>query len=117
MGTLTAFTIHAEPARCASKPVGWKAAIRRAALLRCWDLGGRLEFVAEEDDGGLRLVDPEGTARTGSDAGVALCRLFPGLWVLAPLTLIPGVRRGVGALVLVILRQRGGLAAGRGSLR
>ncbi|MEZ4383552.1 MAG: HTTM domain-containing protein [Nannocystaceae bacterium] len=91
---------------------GDDAAIRRAALLRCWDLGGRLDFAADPSlpGGALRMRSPEGAALAPSAAGVALCRLLPGLWPLAPLTLVPGVRAGIAALSLAILRQRRALA-------
>lgn len=80
--------------------------VRRVALLRCWDLAHRLRFVADDaiTDGRLHLGvpgDPR-TRRTGNDAGKRLTRVFPGLWPLWPVSVIPGV----GTLALRIVRQK-----------
>ncbi|MEZ4449766.1 MAG: HTTM domain-containing protein [Nannocystaceae bacterium] len=85
-----------------------EASIRRAALLRVWDLCGRLEFVADEAVAPERLEvwTPQGVRRSGAAAGAALCRALPGLWPLAPLAAIPGVGRGVGGLARRVLAQR-----------
>ena len=75
------------------------AAVRRAALLRGWDLCGRLDYAADEGaDLALRLRAPDGALLLGDAAGARLCRLFPALWPLAPLTLVPGLRAVVGRL-------------------
>ena len=80
------------------------AAIRRAALLRCWDLGDRLRFELDHERASqtLLLRSPEGTAFEGGRAGRELISLFPGLWWLWPISMLPGV----GALAAKILRQR-----------
>ncbi|WP_157595981.1 HTTM domain-containing protein [Plesiocystis pacifica] len=81
--------------------------VRRVALLRCWDLGQRLRFELDEDrakGAPLTLRAPDGKSTlTGADAGAVLIPLFPGLWWLWPLSLVPGV----GKLAVLILRQRG----------
>ena len=81
-----------------------EAAIRRAALLRCWDLGERLEFELDPDHGEtLSLRDPERKSKlAGGQAGRELISLFPGLWWLWPISMFPGV----GRLATMILRQR-----------
>ncbi|MCB9704645.1 MAG: hypothetical protein H6711_22395 [Myxococcales bacterium] len=82
-------------------------AIRRAALLRCWDLCGRLDFAEDPaGDGRLRLRAPGGAVLEGAAAGARLARLLPGLWIFAPLSYVPGVRSIVGALGLRALSQR-----------
>lgn len=80
-------------------------AIRRAALLRCWDLGQRLRF--ELDDTAtpqrpLTLRAPTGQHLEGAQAGRRLIALLPGLWWLWPISAFPGV----GRLAAKILRQR-----------
>ncbi len=81
------------------------AMIRRAALLRCWDLGERLcfELDRERKSPKLLLRSPDGkTTLEGARAARELISLFPGLWWLWPIGMFPGV----GALAAAILRQR-----------
>lgn len=81
-----------------------EAAIRRAALLRCWDLGERLEYELDEarSSGVLLVRSPDGKhSFEGARAGRVLIWLFPGLWWLWPFNAIPGV----GRLAAAILRQ------------
>lgn len=81
------------------------ASVRRAALLRCWDLAERLRFVADDSvpPETLRLRPPGASqALQGGAAGRALLGLLPGLLVLRPFWFIPGIP----ALVLRMLRQR-----------
>src|SRR5690606_2086962 len=85
------------------------ASIRRAALLRCWDLGGRLEFVADESVEPQSLhvrIDGEDTIRRGKQAAGDLARIMPALWWLRPLRHIPGLASPAGALALRLLDQR-----------
>ena len=79
-------------------------AIRRAALLRCWDLAERIEFEldAEREGEGVAIRDQQGKLHTGPQVGRALISLLPGLWWLWPIRWVPGVNR----LALAILRQR-----------
>ncbi len=79
-------------------------AIRRVALLRCWDLGERLEFELEPDRQGeaIALRDQQDKLHTGPKIGRALISLLPGLWWLWPVSRFPGADR----LALAILRQR-----------
>jgi hypothetical protein len=79
-------------------------AIRRAALLRCWDLGSRLEFELDRErrSDALSLRSPKGTVFEGSRAARELISLFPGLWWLWPIGMFPGVDR----IAAAILRQR-----------
>lgn len=77
--------------------------LRRAALLRPWDLCGRLVFVRERSPtpGALSLRGPgdPARARAGARAGIVLARLFPAFWPLAPLTWVPLLRWLVGWFV------------------
>jgi hypothetical protein len=81
--------------------------VRRAALLRCWDLGHRLRFEADEDvpQGSLQVRLPNGEVRGGRFAGSALARVLPGLWWLRPFRHIPGLAKSAGSVALRILRQ------------
>ncbi len=85
--------------------------VRRAALLRPWDLCGRLEFelVGPDEPSGLSVDvpawrDTSPPARChGVAAARALCWALPAFWVLLPLTWIPLARRLVGALLLRVV--------------
>jgi hypothetical protein len=79
-------------------------AIRRAALIRCWDLAERIEFELDADrqGEGIALRDQQGKLHTGPKIGRALISLLPGLWWLWPFSRFPGADR----LALAILRQR-----------
>lgn len=86
---------------------GDENAARRASLLRMWDLCGRLEYRIDDDleDESLRLRDAGDQAvkvLTGDEAGRRLIRLLPGLWLVYPLTFVPGA----GKLVLRLLSQK-----------
>jgi hypothetical protein len=86
-----------------------ETSVRHAALLRLWDLGHRLDFVADENVGPCKLVlaiDGEKDKYTGAAAGRMLIKILPGFWLLAPLRWIPVVGTAAGALVVIILRQR-----------
>jgi hypothetical protein len=85
------------------------ASVRRAALLRLWDLGHRLEFQADPDVSPEHLLlrmPGEKTTRAGARAGWALIRVMPGLWWMRGLRHIPGVSAVCGRLAIKILRQR-----------
>lgn len=81
------------------------ASVRRAALLRLWDLGGRLSFIENDDvppevlrvriEGGRRML-------SGDRAAAALTVVLPGLLWLRPFRSLPGA----GRLARAILRQR-----------
>jgi hypothetical protein len=95
------FTVHHHPG---------DDSVRRAALLRCWDLGHRLEFVANDDVPAEHLqvrIEGSDSVLRGKEAAVAFTRVLPGLWLLRPFAIIPGVSSVVGTLALRILRQRG----------
>jgi predicted secreted protein len=80
------------------------ASVRRAALLRCWDLCHRLEFVADAraQPGALCvLVSASSRPQTGAEAGAELTRVLPGLWPLAGARRLPAV----GRLALRIVDQ------------
>ncbi|PRQ08242.1 HTTM domain-containing protein [Enhygromyxa salina] len=82
-----------------------EAAIRRVALLRCWDLGERINFELDPDRTSevLLLHSPDRKhSFEGGRAARELISLFPGLWWLWPLSMFPGIGRGVA----MILRQR-----------
>lgn len=79
------------------------ASVRRVALLRMWDLGHRLEFVADSDvsANSLRVRVPgEQADRRGTDAGRALVTILPGFWWMYPWCLVPGLRALAGRVVL-----------------
>lgn len=85
------------------------ASVRRAALLRVWDLGHRLEFQEDPDVTPEQLLvrmPGDKTSRSGAQAGVALIRLLPGLWWMRGLRHVPGLSVVLGTLALKILRQR-----------
>jgi hypothetical protein len=86
-----------------------EASVRRAALLRVWDIGGCLEFQADPDVSPEHLLvrmPGDKTTRAGLRAGHALIRVLPGLWWMRGLRHIPGVSAVCGGLALKILRQR-----------
>jgi hypothetical protein len=79
--------------------------VRRVALLRCWDLGERITFEVDPDRTSetLLLRSPDGKSSfTGARAGRELISLFPGLWWLWPVGMVPGA----GRIATMILRQR-----------
>jgi hypothetical protein len=83
--------------------------VRHAALLRPWDLGYRLEFVADRSVPSRRLVlsiEGEKVRHTGASAGKALLKILPGLWWLRPLRHIPVLGTAAGTLAVMLLRQR-----------
>lgn len=85
------------------------ASVRRAALLRCWDLGDRLEYQADPDvspEQILLRLPGDKTSRAGAKAGHALIRLLPGLWWMRGLRHIPGLSVVFGTIAMMILRQR-----------
>jgi len=85
------------------------ASVRHAALLRLWDLGHVLEFVADDTVGSRKLVlaiDGEQGKHEGAAAGRMLLKVFPGLWLLRPLRHIPVLGTAAGTLAVLILRQR-----------
>ncbi|HEY8376017.1 MAG TPA: hypothetical protein VIK91_05985 [Nannocystis sp.] len=80
-----------------------EASIRRVALLRCWDLGERLSFVADPalQAGAVQVAVPgEAQRREGPRAGRALIAVLPGFWWLYPWCLAPGLRALAGRVVL-----------------
>lgn len=80
--------------------------VRRAALLRMWDLGGRLEFVADPAAAPLQLCveTPEHGRRCDAEAGRALVAVLPGFWWMYPWCLLPGLSRVCGRLVVRTFR-------------
>ena len=85
------------------------ASVRRAALLRCWDLGTRLGFAADTSVQAEHLCVIDGnTSRrmNGREAAASLLPLIPGLWWLLPVRAI-GLRTLAGTLAMRILAQRG----------
>ena len=83
-----------------------EAGVRRAALLRLWDVGKRLVFepTASREPTLEVVVEGQGALRGGA-AAKALLRVFPGLWWLRPLSLTPGLSAVAGSFALRILRQ------------
>jgi len=94
--------------------------VRRAALLRCWDLTDRLTFEADASVASEQLVlrTPEGDRLEGGHAGAVLNSLLPGLWlvwapgfvveqVVRPLGVVPdSVRGGLGRVAARFVSQR-----------
>jgi hypothetical protein len=80
--------------------------VRRAALLRMWDLGERLEFAADPAVVSRQLcVELPGQGRRqGADAGRALVPVLPGFWWMYPWCLVPGLSRACGWLVVRTFR-------------
>jgi hypothetical protein len=82
--------------------------VRRAALLRLFDHGSRLDFVADPAarPGALR-VEPRATPPTleGWRAALALLDVLPALWWLRPARWIPPLRAPAGRLALRLLGQ------------
>jgi hypothetical protein len=80
--------------------------VRRAALLRMWDLGERLEFTADPAVAPLKLcVERPGEARRcDAEAGRALVPVLPGFWWMYPWCLVPGLSQACGWLVLRTFR-------------
>jgi hypothetical protein len=94
------YTVHHNPD---------ETSVRHAALLRCWDLGYRHEFVADRSVASRRLVvsiEGEKVRYVGAHAGRALLKILPGLWWLRPVRHIPVLGTAAGALAVVMLRQR-----------
>ena len=85
-----------------------EASVRQASLLRLWDYGRRLEFAADAgvEPRALR-VEVRGSAGTveGERAALALLPLFPVLWWLRPLSLVPGLRAPAGRVALRLMGQ------------
>ncbi len=95
-----AYTVHHNPD---------DDSVRHAALLRVWDLGDRLEFVADRSVPSRRLVvsvEGDKVRHTGANAGRLLLGVLPGLWWLWPVRYIPVLGTAAGALAVVMLRQR-----------
>jgi len=85
------------------------ASVRRAALLRVWDEGHRLEFEASDDVAPETLalrMPMETRTISGAAAGHALIRALPGMWWMRGLRHLPGLSTLFGTLTLKILRQR-----------
>lgn len=80
-----------------------ESSVRRAALLRIWDLGDRLAFVEDESVAKDALqIEVHGRSLSGNAAAAELTKIFAGLTPLRPFRWIPGA----GVLARVILRQR-----------
>ena len=80
-----------------------EASVRRVALVRCWDLGGRVAFEADASvgSGALQVQVPgEAARRVGAAAGGALAAVLPGFWWLYPWSHVPGLGRLAGGVVL-----------------
>lgn len=83
-----------------------EASVRRAALLRVWDVASRLEFAADPAlaPRELAVEVPGGGRRTGPDAGRALVPVLPGFWWMYPWCLVPGLSQLCGRFVLRTFR-------------
>ncbi len=85
------------------------ASVRRAALLRLWDLGDVLAFTADPDVSPEQLqvrMPGDKSPRAGARAGWALIRVLPGLWWMRGFRHIPGLSSVCGRVALGLLRQR-----------
>jgi hypothetical protein len=80
--------------------------VRRAALLRMWDLGERLQFEADPAVASMQLCVevPGQKRRVDADAGRALVPVLPGFWWMYPWCLVPGLSRACGWLVVRTFR-------------
>jgi len=92
-----AYVVHHNPA---------EDSVRHAALLRVWDLGDRLRFVADDSlaPGRLCVEVPGHGLRCDADAGRALVTILPGFWWMYPWCLLPGLSRLCGRLVAQTFR-------------
>jgi hypothetical protein len=92
--------------------------VRRAALLRCWDVSHRLSFEADPGltGGRLRVRTPHGELAEGNVAAARLVAILPGLWglwlpglvveLVGRFVRIPdGVRAALGVVPRRILAQ------------
>ncbi|NVB37356.1 HTTM domain-containing protein [Pseudenhygromyxa sp. WMMC2535] len=87
---------------------GSEAAVRRAALLRCWDEGKRLDFELDADcKDVLTLRSPSGEVFEGRAAGDKLVPMLPGLWWLWGLWVACGLLAAVA--VVASMTQAGAL--------
>ncbi len=94
------YTIHHNPD---------DASVRRASLLRSFDLGHHVAFAADESlpSGQIRLtIEGRNQTLAGKAIGRELIRIFPAFWLLRPFRIIPGLGDALGGLVMKILRQR-----------
>jgi hypothetical protein len=86
--------------------------VRKAALLRIWDVGNLLRFMANRTvpSGAIRLDIPSGPEHLqGPTAGRAMIAIFPALWWLSPASWIPGLSRLTGTCALRVLGLSGAL--------
>jgi hypothetical protein len=79
------------------------ASVRRAALLRIWDLGHRLAFEEHEHVPSQTLRVRSGTrVYSGNEAAAELARVLPAFLWMRWIRWLPSI----GAVARVILRQR-----------
>jgi hypothetical protein len=79
--------------------------VRRAALLRMWDVAGRLDFVADDAVAGRFSVAVPGRGLLhDAAAGRALVPVLPGFWWMYPWCLVPGLSQLFGRLVVWTFR-------------
>jgi uncharacterized membrane protein YphA (DoxX/SURF4 family) len=95
-----------------------EVSLRRAALLRCWDVTHRLTFEVDTSISGgkLRVQSPSGEISDGNVAAARLVNVLPGLWglwlpglvveLLGRVVAIPeGVRAALGVVPRRLLAQ------------
>jgi hypothetical protein len=84
-----------------------EAGVRRAALLRLFDHGRRLDFEADPTAAGVLRVDSRGAAGAleGWRAALVLMDVLPTLWWLRPARWIAPLRAPAGRLALRLLGQ------------
>jgi hypothetical protein len=81
--------------------------VRRGALLRSWDSGGRLRFLPDADVPAGTVALALGRAPVSDpEASVALAHGLPGFWWLRAAEHIPGLRALARRLALRLLGQR-----------
>ena len=108
MAPLDRLRYRAPGPACAVRYHPGEAGVRRVALLRLWDAGHRLRFLADPGipAGALGVgLDGREPALDRAGTGAALSQALPGLWWLRPVVRVPGLGQPAGRLALRLTAQ------------